>query len=101
MTAGALGVDPLPLTLRQLLWMIEGHKRDAWMRTAWLCALIANCNRDPKKGRAFTPADFYPGDEAHRDRAIRVDRDGMAAMKRAFTGSAVSPSPKRDKERQV
>jgi hypothetical protein len=40
--------------------MAEGRRRDQWNHTASVLALVANANRDPKKGRAFTPADFHP-----------------------------------------
>jgi len=40
--------------------MAEGRVRDEWRRTSVLLALIANTNRDPKKTRAFRPADFDP-----------------------------------------
>lgn len=28
--------------------------------SALICAVLANINRDPKKGKTFTPADFMP-----------------------------------------
>lgn len=40
--------------------MAEARGRDEWARTATLLALVANCHRDPKKTRAFRPADFDP-----------------------------------------
>jgi len=58
--AGIAGVDPGPLTLRELVLMAEGRVRDEWRRTSVLLALIANTNRDPKKSRALRPADFDP-----------------------------------------
>lgn len=36
-----------------------GEER-ADLRNGLLCALTANINRDPKKGKAFGPADFMP-----------------------------------------
>jgi hypothetical protein len=41
--------------------MAEARSRDAWHHTSALMALIANCHRDAKKHRPFTPADFHPG----------------------------------------
>ena len=58
--AGILGVDPGPLTLRELVWMAEARIKQQWAHTASLMALLANAHRDPKKGRAFKPADFDP-----------------------------------------
>ncbi len=48
------------MTLRELLAMAHARQRDAWNHTATLLAMLANVNRDPKKGRAFKPADFHP-----------------------------------------
>jgi len=41
--------------------MTEARSRDAWHHTAALLALVANCHRDAKKHRPFTPQDFHPG----------------------------------------
>jgi hypothetical protein len=40
--------------------MVEGKARRDWDHTAALMSLLANINRDPKKTRAFKPADFHP-----------------------------------------
>ena len=41
--------------------MATARRRDAWERTAWVLAMIANCNRDPKKkATPYTPDDFNP-----------------------------------------
>ncbi len=51
------------MTLRQLLWMAEGHCREIrgqWAQTSLICALIANAHRDPRKHRPFKAADFDP-----------------------------------------
>ena len=40
--------------------MAEGVNQDQWNHTSALLAMLANVNRDPKKGRAFKPADFHP-----------------------------------------
>ncbi|HNO80463.1 MAG TPA: hypothetical protein PKN33_20640 [Phycisphaerae bacterium] len=40
--------------------MAEARTRDEWGRTSSLMALLANCNRDPKKTRAYRPSDFDP-----------------------------------------
>jgi len=71
------------LTLRQLLWMAEGHGRDEWGRMSVLCALIGNAHRDPKKGRAFKPSDFDPfGREP--DEVIEVNHENIGTLKQAF-----------------
>ena len=40
--------------------MAQARQSDNWNHTAALLAMLANVNRDPKKGRAFKPADFHP-----------------------------------------
>ncbi len=41
--------------------MAEARVQSQWARTSSLMALIANCNRDPKKRKKpFVPADFDP-----------------------------------------
>lgn len=40
--------------------MAEARLRERWNHTAALLAMLANAHRDPKKTRAFAPADFHP-----------------------------------------
>ena len=69
--------------------MAEAHGRDEWDRSSALMALLANVNRDAKKGRAFRPSDFDPYTEKDGRRgAIVVDRDNIGLLKQAFTGTA-------------
>ena len=58
--AGVLGVDPGPLTLRELVLMAESRQRDAWDHTSAVLCMLYNANRDPKKTRAATPQEFHP-----------------------------------------
>jgi len=71
--------------LRQLLWMAEGHGRDEWGRMAFLCALMANCRRDPKKGGVFKPSDFDPFGREPGE-VIEVNRENIGTLKQAFVG---------------
>lgn len=48
------------MTLRELVWMAEGRTQENWNHTASVLAMLANVNRDPKKGRPLRPADFHP-----------------------------------------
>ena len=57
--AGIVGVEPGRLTLRELLWMLDGRKREAWNHTAQLLAMVYNAHRDGKT-RAVKPAEFHP-----------------------------------------
>ena len=81
--AGVAGVDPGPLTLRELFWMAEGRSRDAWNRTSLLCALIANAHRNPKKGSAFKPANFHPY-AAKQKEGLRITADNITVLKDVF-----------------
>ncbi len=47
--AGIVGVHPGPLTLRELVWMAEAHRKEAWQHTSTIIATLANIHRDPKK----------------------------------------------------
>ena len=49
--------------------MAQARQEDHWNHTAALMALLANVNRDPKRGRAFKPADFHPALPIKRGRA--------------------------------
>ena len=49
--------------------MAQARQEDNWNHTAALMALLANANRDPKRGRAFKPADFHPALPVKRGRA--------------------------------
>ena len=64
--AGVLGIDPGPLTLRELVWMAEARTRHDWSQTSSLLALIANAHRDRKKAKPFKPSDFDPTTGRHR-----------------------------------
>ena len=78
--------------------MAEAHGRDEWGRSSALMALLANVNRDAKKGRAFRPSDFDPYTEKDGRRgAIVVDRENIGLLKQAFTGAAKEGAPERSK----
>ena len=74
--------DPRPLTLRELLWMADGARRERWARTSSMMALTANCNRDPRRGRPLKPADFDP--YAEDEPPVIVTRETAQALRRAI-----------------
>jgi hypothetical protein len=85
--AGAIGVDPANLTLKELLWMSEGRGKDVWARASNLMALIANCNRDPKKSKVFKPSDFNPYYIGKvKEDSIVITTENVGIMREAFTG---------------
>ena len=81
--AGVLGIEPGPRTLRELIDMAQARQHADWNRTAALMALIANVNRDPKRGRAMKPADFHPMLEIRREKA-RPLRGNIRMLKAVF-----------------
>ena len=76
------------MTLRELFWLAEAARREAWQHTAWLSAMIANANRDPhKKPSPFQPDDFNP--LVQRDRkasAVVVDEHTIGDLRAMFVG---------------
>lgn len=66
--------------------MAEGRGRDRWSRASLLASVIANCHRDPKKGRAYKPADFDPFARA-REETVEVNRENIGLLKEAFTAA--------------
>ncbi len=58
--AGIVGINPGPLTLRELWQMAEERQRDQWSHTSVLLAVLANIHRDPKRTSRYTSEDFNP-----------------------------------------
>ena len=50
--------------------MAEGRLKDEWARMSALLAMTANCHRDPRRRRPYTPSDFDPF--AKRPQPLRV-----------------------------
>ena len=65
--------------------MTEGRRRDNWSHTSSVMALIANVNRDPKRSRAFKPADFDPYADKKQGRIV-IDKENISVLKTYFTG---------------
>ena len=72
-------VDPRPLTLRQLLLMVEGTQRARWSRTSAVMALIANVNRDSRRSRPYRPSDFDPYESEASETTV-LDKDGLRKL---------------------
>ena len=64
--------------------MDEARSRERWSRTAAVMALIAEVNRDPKKGRPFCPADFDPFAATADRREDAIEIVELADLKEAF-----------------
>jgi len=90
--AGLVGLDPGPLTLRELVAMAEARLAHDWARGSMLMALLANCHRDPKKNRAFKPEDFNPLHQAKaKDKPVAKTKD-LSILKQVFVDNAPIPN---------
>lgn len=77
--AGVVGIDPGPLTLRELFWMADGRRRDAWDRTANLIAALFNAVPDHTgKRKPRQPSEFHPFYRPAKPKKIVV---GIEALK--------------------
>ena len=66
--------------------MAEGLGRERWAHTSLICAVVANANRDPKRGRPFKPSDFDPYVRQERRQRVEADGESLALLKEALTG---------------
>lgn len=62
--------------------MAEARSREQWNHTSAVLALIANCHRDPKKTRAFKPADFHP--HLNREQQAPLPKADITLLKTIF-----------------
>lgn len=69
--AGILGMDPGPLTLRELVWMAEARQKEAWRQTALLCRQITNAPHMRPRRPAQTD-EFDPFSARNRRSAVTV-----------------------------
>jgi hypothetical protein len=81
--AGIVGVNPLPLTLRELAAMADAVADEAWRHTAWLTAAVLNVFRT--KGHVIQPDDVNPRRRAKQKMRRRpATKTELAAMKAAM-----------------
>ena len=69
--------------MRELIWMTEAKRREAWQHTSAILATLANIHRDPKKKpRPYSQDDFNPVASAKRPVApVKAD---ISVLKRVF-----------------
>lgn len=54
--------------------MLTGRRKHDWQQTASVCAVLANCHRDPKRQRRpFSPDDFNPMTERRGPSLTPID----------------------------
>lgn len=66
--------------------MADAVRSEAWRHTAWIAAMIANANRDPKKKPApYQPDDFNPMlQKDKRTGSVTVTKENISDVKDAF-----------------
>ena len=68
--------------------MTHARQQDAWNHTASALAMLANVNRDPKKGRAFRPVDFHPVPAARHPESAPPLKGDIGVLKTVFIDNA-------------
>lgn len=66
--------------------MYAGRRRERWVHTSHLMALLANCHRGPRR-RAFCVADFLPSDlktTVRRSSGLRLTTTNLRMLKPLF-----------------
>jgi hypothetical protein len=66
--------------------MAEAAGRERWSRASALMALLANVNRDPKRGRPFSPEDFSPFAARRQSRSggVPLTKDNLHILRQAY-----------------
>ena len=67
--------------------MGEAAGRERWSRASALMALLANVNRDPKRGRSFSPDDFSPFAARRRggsSKGVPLTKNNLHILKQAY-----------------
>ena len=68
--------------------MTHARQQESWNHTAALLAMLANVNRDPKKGRAFRPGDFHPVPAPRRAESAPPLKGDIGMLKSVFVDNA-------------
>ena len=77
-----MGVDPGPLTLRELVSMAEGRSRSLWGHTSVVVATILNVNR-PKGKAAIRPNAVNPWESGKAGRRrTRITAGNITELKK-------------------
>lgn len=78
--------------------MAEGRGKAAWAHTSALLAMLANAHRDPKKRKAFTPADFNPYSARDRAKPVTKTKD-LSILKTIFVDGPRSQTHRKEEDR--
>jgi len=79
--------------------MAGARLRDSWARDSLIMTLIANANRDPRKGRPFKPADFNPFFERAKKQPQKIDAQSLSMLRDKFKGMKADGKSGRCKSR--
>jgi hypothetical protein len=91
--AGVVGINPRPLTLRELDWMATARQQCDWGHTSSLMALLAELKRNRrKKITAYTPDDFNPTVQHAADDSSNAPPVSVATMAAMVPGSKYTPT---------
>lgn len=71
--------------------MADAAGRERWGHTTAVMCLIANVNRDPKKGRPFRPSDFDPYAKADAKRPATAE--DLMMLRTALEGRFTTAKP--------
>lgn len=88
--AGIVGIDPGPLTVRELFWMLYGRQHAEWGQTSQICATIFNATPRGKKNKnkVFKASEFSPYKSASDDIRISFkDALGLLSGKKVMVGN--------------
>lgn len=97
--AGAACVDPLPLTLRELLAVAEGKGRHDWNQTSLLVATILNAAPKGKKTKLVDPVQVNPYEQRDKARTRGIDHGEVTAdMAGRLLREAMKERERRKKE---
>jgi len=71
--------------------MADGAMRERWSHTSSLMALHANLNRDPRKGKRFTPEDFDPFSRGNKRKPPAIPAD-ITVLRDVFCPQVPTPT---------
>lgn len=78
--AGVVGVNPLPFTLRELMWMARSREENVWTKVSHLMASALNAN--PFLKEHYKPSDLNP---YHKQKVESADSVFDAMARDGFT----------------
>ncbi len=70
--------------------MAEARSHERWNHTAAMLALTANCHRDPRRQKAYVPADFLP----QPDRSAAQPLTDLSILKAVFVDRHLPEMPR-------